>query len=157
MPSASPPLDEALARDLLTLGERLRAARRRQKVSATAAAESAGMSRVTWHRIERGEPSVTAGAWLAAGRAVGLRLGWVDETVPAAAVASLPDRIVLAQFPALRQLAWQQPDTHELAPQDALAIYERNWRHVDRQALTMREIALIQALSNVLGGGRLLV
>ncbi len=55
MPSASPSLDEALTRDLLTLGERLRAARKGQKVSATAAAESAGMSRVTWHRIERGE------------------------------------------------------------------------------------------------------
>ena len=157
MPSASPPLDEALARDLLTLGERLRAARRPQLVSAAAAAEAAGMSRVTWHRIERGEPSVTAGAWLATGRAVGLQLGWVDESVPATTGAPLPDRIVLAQFPALRQLAWQQPDTRELSPQDALALYERNWRHVDKQALTMREIALIQALSNVLGGGRLLV
>jgi transcriptional regulator with XRE-family HTH domain len=33
------------------------------KVSATTAAEAAGMSRMTLHRIERGEPSVTMGAY----------------------------------------------------------------------------------------------
>ncbi|MFG6415730.1 helix-turn-helix domain-containing protein [Roseateles sp. DC23W] len=43
------------------LGARIRAQRQRQRVSATHAAEAAGLSRVTLHRIERGEPSVTMG------------------------------------------------------------------------------------------------
>jgi len=35
--------------------------RKALRVSATVAAEAAGMSRVTLHRIEKGEPSVTMG------------------------------------------------------------------------------------------------
>lgn len=155
MPSASPPVSEGQAEQLGRLGEHLRAARRQQKVSATAAAEAAGMSRVTWHRIERGEASVTMGAWLAAAEVLGLRFDWVD---PAATVTlPLGEKVALADYPQLRQLAWQTPDLQELTPQEALALYERNWRHVDRQALTLREIALIHALASTLGGGRLLV
>ncbi len=151
-PSITPPQPEVLAR----LGERLRALRKQQKVSATAAAEAAGMSRVTWHRIERGEPSVAMGAWISAGAALGLSLDWTDPAAPNV-LQPLQDRITLADFPQLRQLAWQQPGVQELTPQEALALYERNWRHVDRQALTLREIALIQALTTTLAGGRALV
>jgi hypothetical protein len=45
----------------------------------------------------------------------------------------------------------------ELTPQQALDLYERNWRHVDKAQLTAHETSLIQALSARLGGGRLLV
>ena len=45
----------------------------------------------------------------------------------------------------------------EAAPQQALQLYERNWRHVDRAALTEAEAALIDTLSREIGGGRLLV
>jgi transcriptional regulator with XRE-family HTH domain len=72
--------------DLLTrLGQQIRRVRREQKVSAVAAAESVGISRVTVHRIERGEPSVTIGAWLALANALGLsralRYGEYRESV----------------------------------------------------------------------------
>jgi hypothetical protein len=48
-------------------------------------------------------------------------------------------------------------DDTELTPQAALDLYERNWRHVDHQALGERERTLVQQLTRALGGGRLLV
>ncbi|TFZ08784.1 helix-turn-helix domain-containing protein [Ramlibacter humi] len=155
MPAAAPPLPEPAAQHLAQLGEQLRQARKRQQVTAAAAAEAAGMSRVTLHRIEKGETSVTVGAWLAAAQALGLELSLADPAQPAA--QPLPDRIRLADYPQLKQLAWQLPGVEELTPQEALSLYERNWRHVDGQSLTMKEIALVNALATTIGGGRPLV
>jgi transcriptional regulator with XRE-family HTH domain len=64
MPAKSPETSKAVAEKLIELGQRIRAHRKSLRVSVVAAAESAGMSRVTLHRIERGEPSVTMGAYL---------------------------------------------------------------------------------------------
>jgi transcriptional regulator with XRE-family HTH domain len=157
MPAAAPPVPPSSARQLVALGQQLRAERKRQKVSAIATAEAAGMSRVTLYRIEHGEPSTTIGAWHAAAAALGLRFELAGPAAQQNQAATLPDRIELADFPQLQQLAWQMKKTGELTPQEALAIYERNWRHVDRQALTMREIALVNALALIVGGGRPLV
>lgn len=117
------------------------------------------MSRVTLHRIERGEPSVTMGAYLSAIDAVGLQLELRDpQARPATAdIASLPERIRLADFAQLKGLAWQMHDVDELSPADALNLYERNWRHIDRASMEPAERALLQALVDRLGGGRLLV
>ena len=71
--------------------------------------------------------------------------------------AKLPARIALADYPQLTKLAWQLKGIEGLAPQEALNLYERNWRHVDRAALTPRETELIDALTQRFGGGRLLV
>jgi transcriptional regulator with XRE-family HTH domain len=157
MPAAAPPLPPRQAELLTRLGEQLRRARKQQKVPAAATAEAAGMSRVTLHRIEQGEPSVTVGAWLAAAAALGLELAVVDPSAPAQADAALPESIRLADFPQLKMLAWQLQGVEELTPQEAFSLYERNWRHVDARALTMKEIALIDALTRTLGGGRRLV
>jgi transcriptional regulator with XRE-family HTH domain len=146
-----------IERELLTrLGQRLRDVRRSQKVSAVAAAESAGMSRVTLHRIERGEPSVAMGAWVALAGALGLTLELMDTTALPRA-AGIPGRIRLDEYPQLKQLAWHLHGVAELSPQEALDLYERNWRHIDRASLSIAEAALIHALSQSLGGGRLLV
>lgn len=59
---------------LASLGAAIRARRKQLRVSATAAAEAAGLSRVTLHRIERGEPSVAMGLYQRALGALGLRL-----------------------------------------------------------------------------------
>lgn len=64
MPAPPPPLPDAVADRLALLGEKIRAQRKALKVNATATAQAAGMSRVTLHRIERGEPSVTMGGYL---------------------------------------------------------------------------------------------
>lgn len=155
MPAKAPPVPPHVATQLEALGKRIRARREQQKVSAIDAAEAAGMSRVTLHRVERGEPSVTMGAYLSAMSAVGLGL---QVSEPEAEFGSaLPAVVRLDDYPALKQLAWQLPGVAELSPAQALDLYERNWRHVDRDSLSPKERRLIQALADELGGGRLLV
>lgn len=51
---------------LREIGRHIRAHRRALRISAIATAEAAGISRVTLHRIEKGEPSVNAGAYASA-------------------------------------------------------------------------------------------
>lgn len=155
MPAKAPLVSPAVAAQLQALGRRIRMQRERQHVTATDAAEAAGMSRVTLHRIERGEPSVTMGAYLGALAAVGLSLDVNDPATPVP--TAIPAVIRLADYPALQQLAWQMPGVTELTPAQALDLYERNWRHLDREHLTRAERRLIQALVDELGGGRLLV
>ncbi|MSW44212.1 MAG: helix-turn-helix domain-containing protein [Actinobacteria bacterium] len=50
---------------LRALGTRLRDTRTALRVSSTSAAQSAGVSRMTWHRMESGSPNVSAGAYAA--------------------------------------------------------------------------------------------
>jgi transcriptional regulator with XRE-family HTH domain len=156
MPAAAPPIAPADQQQLSLLGEKLRAARKRQRVTTTAAAEAAGISRVTLHRIERGEPSVAIGAWVAVAGALGVRLDMAESEARADRM-KLPKRIRLTDYQELKKLAWQLHGVDELSPREALNLYERNWRHVDRAALSKDEAALIDALSRELGGGRLLV
>lgn len=161
MPAKAPPVGEVLAARLQALGEQIRAHREQQKVSATVVAEAAGMSRVTLHRIERGEPSVTMGAYLSAIAAVGLQLDLSDARAPRAPAAapanSLPARVRLDDYPQLKRLAWQLHGVAELSPGDALNLYERNWRHIDQASLEPAERALVKVLVDQLAGGRLLV
>lgn len=153
---ATPPIAPADRKRLALLGERIRNARKRQRVTAVAAAQAAGISRVTLHRIERGEPTVAVGAWMAVVSALGLSFDLLDAKA-AAGPKKLPQMIRLRAYPELKKLAWQLQGVDEISPQDALNLYERNWRHLDRAALSEDEAALIDALSCELGGGRLLV
>ena len=160
MPSKAPPIDSVLAARLTALGDRIRAHRRRHKVTATSAAEAAGMSRVTLHRIERGEPSVTMGAYLSALDAVGLELDVVDpreHRAGGAVVPGVPAGIRLDDHPQLKRLAWHLHGVTEVTPAQALSLYERNWRHLDHDAMTPGERALIQGLAAMHGAGRPLV
>jgi len=137
----------------------LRARRKALGVSMTSAAEAAGMSRATWHRLEKGEPGVAVGLLLAAAEALDLGLELAVRTradeaelAPASRGELLPLQIRLDEFPELRHLAWQVSDGSQvLAPHEALALYERNWRHVDRHALTVRERELVRALRTTFG------
>lgn len=156
MPAKAPEISNKDTNDLGRLGARIRHARREQKVSAVAAAEAAGLSRVTLHRIERGEPSVAMSSWLALANTLGLAFELVHPSA-APPSAELPLRIRLDRYPQLQKLGWQLRGVEELAPKEALALYERNWRHVDVAALSPEEAALIRALSSNLGGGKLLV
>jgi transcriptional regulator with XRE-family HTH domain len=63
-----PPLERRLAR----LGERIRTARLRRRLSAKLAAERAGMSVMTLRSVERGGMGVTIGAYVAALHVLGL-------------------------------------------------------------------------------------
>jgi transcriptional regulator with XRE-family HTH domain len=156
MPARAPATDEIIA-----LGEQLRAQRKRIGVSATTVAEAAGMSRVTLHRIERGEPSVTMGAYLNAA-ALRLELGVAAGPAPAQAGRSkgeeaLPEGIRLVDYPQLARLAWQFQGASEVTLAEALNLYERNWRHIEQDAPAPPERRLIERLVASLGRGRLLV
>ncbi len=163
MPARAPLAPTHVATKLAALGERIRERRKALKVSAVDAAEAAGMSRVTLQRIERGEPSVTMGAYIGAATAVGLELELVDPrerrrgSGGARGKPPFPARIRLADYAQLKKLAWQLHGVTTLTPEDALGLYERNWRHVDSAALESGERALVNALVQHLGGGRLLV
>ena len=157
---AKPPITSSITADqLIALGLQIRAHRKALRISATTAAEAAGMSRVTLHRIEKGEPAVTMGAYVNAMTALGLNFGVLT---PAELIESrhtvnregwIPARIRLTDYPQLRQLAWQVQGTETLSPTEAWDIYERNWRHMDEQLLTVREQQLIDALRMAFGGG----
>lgn len=155
------PLDHSAAQ-LKALGAQLRARRKALRVSGTAAAEAAGMSRVTLHRIEKGEPSVAGGAWANAVAALGMTLlarkAEGDEVSgelasPANLADWIPVRVRLADYPQLKALAWQVHGTDTLSPLEALGIYERNARHLDTAAMSPAEQALLQALRTGLGDG----
>lgn len=148
MPTDKPEIREPIAQQLRALGQRIRAQRKALKVNATVAAEAAGMSRVTWHRIEKGQASVTMGAWLNALVVVGLDFGILEPggNEQTGKQGWIPARIRLADYPQLQQLAWHVRDTATLSPREALDIYERNIRHLDRNALTPDEAALLEAL-----------
>ncbi|MFZ7096648.1 helix-turn-helix transcriptional regulator [Luteimonas dalianensis] len=140
---------------LQALGAQVRARRKALRVTATAAAESAGISRVTWYRIEKGEPSVAAGAYASAAAVLDLEWALADRNEPRTpgpdvAAGWLPVRIPLADYPQLRKLAWHAQGTDELTPREALSIYERNARHLDETELSTRERALIDALRTAL-------
>ena len=153
MPAASPPVGPQASTLLATLGARLRARRKALGVSATTAAEAAGISRVTLHRIEAGAPSVTIGAVAAAAHAVGLSILAVDVTDDDGTVtaAALPAVIAVADHPQLKQLAWQLGDAATLTPREAFALYERNWRHVDVDAMDDEERTLVRRLALAMG------
>lgn len=153
MPAAPPPLTPGAQTALSALGASLREQRRAHKISATSAAESAGMSRMTWHRIEKGEPSVTAGAYAAAVQALGLQLHLQhpgESADKASRKGWLPARIVLANYPELKTLAWQV-HTDSLTPREAWDIYERNARHLDTAEMSPAERDLIDALREAVG------
>ena len=152
MPSKSPPISEACAADLQAMGAQIRSQRKALRLSATVTAEAAGLSRVTLYRIEKGEPSITIGAWCSVMAALGMALqaGTRAETTTAGAAPDrtgwIPARVALADYPQLRALAWQVHGTDTLTPTEALDIYERNARHLDLQAMSADEQALLEAL-----------
>ena len=142
---------------LQALGASLRAQRKALRVSGTAAAEAAGISRVTLHRIEKGEPTVAMGAWFSVAAALGLELtprrqqDTATSPAPAKPAGWIPVAVNLADYPQLKALAWQVHGSDTLSPLEALSIYERNARHLDVQNMSPDEAALLQALRTGLG------
>ena len=162
MPAKSPSVTKALERSLRHMGERLRDRRKALGVSAVAAAESAGMSRITLYRIERGEISVTMGAYMSLIAALGLHIDLSDgqdtkKKKKSPYSGKLPKTIRLADFKELKRLGWQLKAGTELSPKEALDLYERNWRHLDLKKMDAKEKRLLKSLLQAFGRERLLV
>lgn len=131
---------------LRDLAHRIATARTRMRVTVTAAAQSAGVARRTWQRIEAADPGVAAGTYAKALAVLGLVsavTAGVDPTLPAAVI---PIRIRVGDYPELSALAWSlQPDT-QVTPRQALDLYERNGRYLRTEDLTDVERTLIENL-----------
>jgi len=146
-----PDFDDTSTHRLKALGASIRSQRKMLRISAIATAEAAGISRVTLHRIEKGEASVAIGAYCKTLTVLGLDF----HTTPANAgrpdapperTGWIPARIALADYPQLKNLAWQVKGIDMLTPSEALDIYERNARHLDSENLIPAEQDLLQAL-----------
>lgn len=59
----------------------------------------------------------------------------------------------LADYPQLRLIAWNRREDDLVDEDEALALYERNWRYVDQQALSREERQLIDRLVRQYGYG----
>jgi transcriptional regulator with XRE-family HTH domain len=156
MPAHGPELTTQSAEALAAIGATVRRRRKDLGISAVAASEAAGISRVTLHRIEKGEPAVTMGAYMRVLVALGLQAAVRPQEDAATSPEAnrqgwLPARIRIADYPWLKQLAWQIHGPQELTPREALGIYERNWRHVDPATLSTAESGLVDALRLAFG------
>jgi transcriptional regulator with XRE-family HTH domain len=72
MPRTFRPLFPALDRQVRALGERIRLARLRRKLSTTLFAERIGISRDTLNRLEKGDGNIALGTYARALRVLGL-------------------------------------------------------------------------------------
>lgn len=61
--------------------------------------------------------------------------------------------IQVDRYPQLKGLCWNRASDTELDGEEALALYERNWRFVDVEALTSEERDLIEELVARYGNG----
>jgi len=59
----------------------------------------------------------------------------------------------IAEYPQLRLIAWNRKDDDLIEEDEALALYERNWRYVDRAHITDKEQQLIDRLVVQYGNG----
>jgi hypothetical protein len=160
IPAKSPPISQVAQQRLNAIAQGIRGQRLSLGISTVAAAHAAGVSRVTWHRIEKAEPSVTMGAYAGALEALGLdiELKQVKKPVGKALNAVLQqDRTVVADLPAaipiqnysqLRQLAWHVRDDFELTPEEAFGLYDRYRRHLNLDQMAPHELSLLRSLEN---------
>ena len=142
--------DDAVSQ-LAEIGQLIRQHRKSFKITANAAAETAGISRVTLHRIEKGEPTVSMGAYLNVISALDLNFhlsakGDTEYEANGNDVGKLPVRISLSDYPQLKELAWHVQGVDELSLVEAHSIYERNKRFLDSESLSDSEQALIELL-----------
>ncbi len=73
-------------------------------------------------------------------------------------MTNVVDRMIVpAQFPELKALVWNRDPARAIPAKEAFALYERNWRFVDRERLGKDETHLIEELAHAFGHGRLLV
>jgi len=72
MPRTRPLPFTGASRQLEALGDRLRLARKRRRISAVLMAERVGISRDTLHRVEKGDATVSLGTYLRVLRVLGL-------------------------------------------------------------------------------------
>ena len=138
--------------DIKQVGIEIAKRRKALGVSATATAGAAGISRVTLHRIERGEGAPSMQNYMNTIAALGLELSVElpeverDVSRDTKSKDAVPLRIYLDEFPGLKGLAWHVTGQDFISPREAWDIYERNARHLDFTQVTDHEEDLINNL-----------
>lgn len=108
------PVTERLVADL---GERLRLARKRRKLTALQVAERAGMAPMTLRAVEQGSPGATLGAYLAVMQVLGLQADLSKVAADDALGRALQDAS-LEKKPRLRSTAPGSKPYAGLVPHD---------------------------------------
>lgn len=147
MPARNPAVSDASQEALAVIGDAIRSRRRQLGVSAAVAAvaaEFAGMSRVTFHRVESGAASVTVGALMNAAVAVGLHIQLTaaspqpkDRDETESGLSEVPEQVRVGDYPLLRAAAWQLDADSRLNAFEALRTYRENPHRLDQ---CMREL-----------------
>jgi len=112
---------------LADIGQFIRQHRRSFKNTANAAAQTAGISRGTLHRVEKSEPNVSMGAYLNEISALDLNLhlsakGSKGCEVNGDDVGKLPVRLSFSGYPQLKELSWHVQGVDELSLVEAHSI-----------------------------------
>jgi transcriptional regulator with XRE-family HTH domain len=159
MPASAPISGLKLKKLLAKLGAQIRARRKALGVSATITAEAAAMSRPTLFRIEKGETSVTMAAYLGVLSVLGLAFELIPSELKSSKtrINELPKKIRVSKFPQLKRIAWQIKNSREISLEEALYLYERNWRHISVEKLNDEEREFIDRLLMHFGREKLLV
>jgi transcriptional regulator with XRE-family HTH domain len=152
------------AQTLAEIGQRLKATRLGRGLSQEALASAAGVSLPTVQRMEsRGQATVENLIRLL--RQLDLLDGLHTLLPPprmetpgktrqrAARRRPAEHGVRLADYPQLHLISWNRRDDDVVDEQEALALYERNWRYIDPPNLVAREKALIARLVRKHGAG----
>ena len=149
------------------LGGRITTQRKALGVTAQSTARAAGISRITLHRIEKGETSVNLGAYLQVCNALGLHLDVSAPQLPPSPKALIcldgeylkedGPHIRIGDYPQLQALAWQLDANGLLTDEEAIGIYERNQRFLEINAIGDPEKRLMLRLITQTGMEQLLV
>jgi len=61
--------------------------------------------------------------------------------------------IIIKDYPQLNFLLWNRKKVAVITEEEAFALYERNWKHIDEKNLTQKEREFIDMLKTKLGQG----
>lgn len=114
MPSRPPIVFPQEQRLLAQLGERLRLARKRRKLSVTAVSGRAGLSRSSLYKVEAGDPGATMGSYLRVFTALGLEGDFNTLAADDKVGRKLQD--LALETPSVRSRRKQIPKTPSAAP-----------------------------------------
>ena len=134
---------------LANLGQKILLQRKTLKVSADSTALASGISRITLHRIEKGEPSVSMGAYISVIEALGLHLDLSKKDLQRHSKTENDlnlSQIAIKDYPQLKQICWQLSDDAVLTAVEAKNTYERNERHINFDGFSDKEKNLIKQL-----------
>jgi hypothetical protein len=133
---------------LASLGQKILLQRKKLKVAAESVALAAAISRITLHRIEKGEPGVSMGAYMSVIIALGLSLSIQEGAIGLndAEEDNHLSAIAIKDYPQLKLISWQLRDDSVLNAMEAKNMYERNQKYILFNEMTEQEKKLIKQL-----------